>query len=70
MNIPVISKFKKFGFQNREDWMKLETEERSVAELREHRKFRLSSSFDVEYTPWYASLWKADFLNILVRIYL
>ncbi len=24
--------FKKFGFQHREDWMKVETEERSVVE--------------------------------------
>ncbi|OUS68402.1 hypothetical protein B1748_34050 [Paenibacillus sp. MY03] len=42
-------KFKKSGFQDREDWTKLETEERSIAALCEHRKVRLSSIFDVEY---------------------
>jgi hypothetical protein len=41
-------KFKKFAFQYREDWIQLEFEERSVAELREHRKIRLNSIFDVE----------------------
>ncbi len=44
-------RIKKFSFQHREDWKKLETEYRSVAELREERKFRLNSIFDVEYAP-------------------
>ncbi len=35
--------------------MKLETEERSVVELREHRKFRLNARFDVELTSRYTS---------------
>ncbi|MDF2837478.1 MAG: hypothetical protein K0Q63_3118, partial [Paenibacillus sp.] len=40
--------FKKFGSQYREDGRQLETEYRSVAELREKRKVRLHSIFDVE----------------------
>jgi hypothetical protein len=31
--------------------MKLGSEERSLAELSEHRKIRLNSRFDVEYAP-------------------
>ncbi|WP_355318088.1 hypothetical protein [Paenibacillus jiagnxiensis] len=40
--------FKKSGFQHREGWMKQGTEERSVLGVREHRKSRLNSRFDVE----------------------
>jgi len=45
----VKCEFKKSGFQHQEDGMKLGNEERSVVELREHRKFRLNSIFDVEH---------------------
>jgi len=38
-----------------EDWMMVETEEQSLAELSEHRKVRLNSIFDVENATWHTS---------------
>jgi hypothetical protein len=43
--------FKKDGFQHREGWMKLGTEERSVRWVREHQKARVNPRFDAEMLP-------------------
>jgi len=53
-----------FGFQDQEDGTKLEITERSVRVLvREHRKFRLSSIFTVEYATTHNFVIKVVFLN-------
>lgn len=47
--------------------MKLGFEERSVAELREHRKIRQNSIFDAEYASQVHFVIKSWFLNDLLK---
>jgi len=54
-----------FDFQDQEDRTKLEITERSVRILvREHRKFRLSSIFDVDYATAHDIVIKVGHFNL------
>jgi len=56
-------KAQNFAFQHREGWMKLGTEERSVAALHEYRRARLNPRFDAESASGNNIVIKSEVLN-------